>query len=30
MPIIINNRTFSDEEIMAEYRKRSNEYHEWR
>ena len=30
MPITIKDRVFSDEEIMAEYRKRSDEYHEWR
>lgn len=28
--IEINGKQFSDEEIMAEYRKRSDEYHEWR
>ncbi len=30
MPITIKDRVFSDEEILAEYRKRSDEYHEWR
>lgn len=28
--IEINGKQFSDEEILAEYRKRSDEYHEWR
>lgn len=30
MPIITKDKEFSDEEILAEYRKRSDEYHEWR
>lgn len=30
MPITINNREFTDQEVLAEYRKRSEEYLEWR
>ena len=30
MSIITKDKEFSDEEILAEYRKRSDEYHEWR
>lgn len=30
MPLIINDKEFSDEEVLAEYEKRSAEYLEWR
>ena len=30
MPIITKNHTFSDEEIIAEYKKRTKEYRKWR
>ena len=30
MSLTINNREFSDEEVVAQYQKRSAEYHEWR